>query len=151
MEWWEGVEPFGMLVRRSGAFRDAGAAERSGVGEAHGVERSRTSIPKGGADSHHGRDGPNPGGLDKLIRIWPERGETAQIFSSDRFGQFRSVSEPYVYVKDLERIFNRLLLGLAAKPQYLYLKFFSVFGDLNTSDRVGVLSYSIVFCRALCF
>ena len=116
-----------------------------------GKERSRTSIPKGGADSHHGRDGPNPGGLDKLIRIWPERGETAQIFSSDRFGQFRSVSEPYVYVKDLERIFNRLLLGLAAKPQYLYLKFFSVFGDLNTSDRVGVLSYSIVFCRALCF
>ena len=132
-----GIWPIYGVVGRSGAFRDAGAAERSGVGEAHGVERSRTSIPKGGAErtsipkggaySHHGRDGPNPGGLDKLIRIWPERGETAQIFSSDRFGQFRSVSEPYVYVKDLERIFNRLLLGLAAKPQYLYLIFFQRF------------------------
>ena len=134
-----GIWPIYGVVGRSGAFRDAGAAERSGVGEAHGTERSRTSIPKGGADSHHGRDGPKSGGLDKLVRIWPERGETAQIFSSARFGQFRSVSEHHL--DDFQRILNHFIhqsRGEAANRNGVYLGFFSVFQVLSASDRVGL-------------
>ena len=80
---WHGNFVFGTVGGWVVAFGDPRSGGREAPGaepahaenptEAHGAERSRTTIPKGGAPSHHSKDWPNPGGLDKMLRIWPER------------------------------------------------------------------------------